>query len=296
MKLILPSKIKKETVPKITHEVFDNKLHPKYDNFELDLSDVDYIEPGGIVALTNIISLLQHKGVKGKLTLGKNNSEKHNKVINYLIDSYFFARKFDYLKTREPFNNLTILPLEQINFSKIFSWKDDALDSWLKRNTNNNSSFSNVKTVVDEIYNNIKDHSTEEVGSIFGQFIPSKNILILCISDFGVGIPTLLRDKYPSLKDNELLEMSIVEGVSTQSTPRNRGAGLKNIIRSATINGIGTVYIMSNYGIIEIENEKVIRSKNTDKFYPGTFYEIRIDITNNNLYDSEAKEEFEWSL
>ena len=44
LKLILPSKIKKETVPKITHEVFDNKLHPKYDNFELDLSDVDYIE------------------------------------------------------------------------------------------------------------------------------------------------------------------------------------------------------------------------------------------------------------
>ena len=282
MKLILPSKIKKETVPKITHEVFDNKLQPKYDNFELDLSDVDHIEPGGIVALTNIISLLQHKGVKGKLKLGKNDSEKHNKVVNYLIDSYFFARKFDYFKTREPVNNLTILPLEQINFSKIFSWKDDALDRWLKRNTNNNSSFSNVKTV--------------EVGSIFGQFIPSKNILILCISDFGVGIPTLLRDKYPGLKDNELLEMSIVEGVSTQSTPRNRGAELKNIIRSATINGIGTVYIMSNYGIIEIENEKVIRSKNTDKFYPGTFYEIRIDITNNNLYDSEAKEEFEWSL
>ncbi|MCJ1992936.1 hypothetical protein GYN14_10685, partial [Lactococcus piscium] len=99
MKLILPSKIKKETVPKITHEVFDNKLQPKYDNFELDLSDVDHIEPGGIVALTNIISLLQHKGVKGKLKLGKNDSEKHNKVVNYLIDSYFFARKFDYFKT-----------------------------------------------------------------------------------------------------------------------------------------------------------------------------------------------------
>lgn len=295
MRIELPSKMKKETIPKLTHEVFDSNLYPKSDYFEFDFKKVDFIEPGGIVALTNIISLLQQKGVKGILKLGgEPGSEKHQKMLNYLADSWFFIRKFNKEAVKKPSNLPTLLPLQEINFSKIFSWKNYQLDFWLKQNTKSSSSFSNIKTVVEETYNNIKDHSTEEVGCIFGQFYPRKGELVLCISDFGIGIPNSLKKICPDLKDNELLEKSIIEGISTQTTPRNRGAGLSNIIRSATKKGIGKVYIMSNYGIIEIENEEVVSSKNTNKFYPGTFIEITIDVTNPDLYDSETEEEFEW--
>lgn len=295
MRIELPSKMKKETIPKLTHDVFDSELQPKSNYFEFDFKKVDFIEPGGIVALTNIISLLQHKGVNGMLKLGGDpGSKKHQQMLNYLADSHFFIRKFNKEAVKKPSNLPDLLPLEEINFSKIFSWKDYQLDFWLKNNTQSSSSFSNIKTVVEETYNNIKDHSTEDVGCIFGQFNSRKGEFVLCISDFGIGIPNSLKNICPGLEDNELLEKSIIEGVSTRTTPRNRGAGLSNIVRSATKNGIGKVYIMSNYGIIEVENEEIILSKTTNKFYPGTFIEITIDVNNPDLYDSEVEEEFEW--
>lgn len=293
----LPTKMKKENIPKITHEVFDDNLKPKSDYFEFDFSKVDFIEPGGVVALCNLISLLKAKGVKGVLKLGKQPyNDKHKKVLNYLADSYFFIKKFDIAAVREPVFSQTVLTIEEINFSRFFSWKDQRLDLWLKNNTKTRSSFTNIRTVMDEIYNNIKDHSTEDVGCVFGQFYPNKNEIILCISDFGIGIPASLRNLYPELTDSQLLEKSLEEGVTTRTTPRNRGAGLHTIINSATKNRVGEVYIMSNYGIIEVVNEKVISSKDTNKFYPGTFFEIKIDITNPNLYESETEEDFEWSF
>ncbi|WP_155114643.1 hypothetical protein [Lactococcus cremoris] len=164
--------MKKENIPKITHEVFDDNLKPKSDYFEFDFSKVDFIEPGGVVALCNLISLLKAKGVKGVLKLGKQPyNDKHKKVLNYLADSYFFIKKFDIVAVREPVFSQTVLTIEEINFSKFFSWKDQRLDLWLKNNTKTRSSFTNIRTVMDEIYNNIKDHSTEDVGLFLVSFI-----------------------------------------------------------------------------------------------------------------------------
>lgn len=118
--------------------------------------------------------------------------------------------------------------------------------------------------------------------------------ITISISDFGIGIPTSLKQIDNTKNDAELLTMACQEGISTRSTPRNRGAGLTNIITSLTNSGIGTIHIKSNYGIIEIENKNLSKVEVSKSFYPGTLFSIDLLIDNDELYDFDEEEEFEW--
>jgi hypothetical protein len=90
-----------------------------------------------------------------------------------------------------------------------------------------------------------------------------------------------------------LIREAFEEGFSTESTPRNRGAGLPNIKR-LTNNRIATIQIISNYGILSIADGEIVKYKDSDFNYSGTFFEIRIDTSNSSLYDDEIEEDFEW--
>jgi hypothetical protein len=39
-----------------------------------------------------------------------------------------------------------------------------------------------------EIFNNISEHSRYDIGSVFGQYFPNENAIIIAVSDMGLGI------------------------------------------------------------------------------------------------------------
>lgn len=82
--------------------------------------------------------------------------------------------------------------------------------------------------------------------------------------------------------------------MSSQSIPQNRGAGLANIMKTLTTNSVGEFTIISNCGIVNIKNNIVNSSDVLEESYPGTFFEIKIDTSNDNLYDLDEEEEFKW--
>ena len=215
--------------------------------------------------------------------------------MEYLSDCAFFANFEQAEIFKHPCLRSTTLEVKTVETRKINQWKQSDLMTWLQRCTKTNNNFSSICVAIDEIFNNISDHSTEEIGSIFGQFFPKNNTIKIAVSDFGIGIPKSIEDKFSlQLPDNQLIEHALKEGVSSQSVPQNRGAGLSNITRSLTINNIGNVTIISNCGIVEISDEEIVKSESFQESYPGTFFELEIDISNPHLYDPEEEEDFEW--
>ena len=98
---------------------------------------------------------------------------------------------------------------------------------WLRRRTNSPScSFGNLKVCLAEIFNNIQDHSGQDIGCLFGQHHPNEQRMLIAISDFGVGIPTTVRNVRPRLDDAEALVHAIRDGFTSKLMPRHRGAGL----------------------------------------------------------------------
>lgn len=65
-------------------------------------------------------------------------------------------------------------------------------------------------------------------------------------------------------------------------------------IKRLTNNRVSTIQVISNCGRLRLANGKIDSFGDSIYNYSGTFFEIRIDISNLSLYDDEAEEEFEW--
>ena len=109
---------------------------------------------------------------------------------------------------------------------------------------------SNVATgfkyMVDEILDNITEHSESDRGYIFAQAYPHKGFLDVCIADRGV---TLL-GSYLKLENNEIADdMEAIKaanrGISSKNRPEaeNRGYGIRTS-KGMLVDGLGGQYLM----------------------------------------------------
>lgn len=296
----IPSYFTQDGIDKVLESVVNPDLTPVSTKIKFDLTNVEFIDPCGMTALYNICLWLEKtEDVQATFLLNPiDKLPKYNeRPMMYLVDCGFFKKFFgEQLIYKEPRIRDTTLPVRTLKSEESYEWKEAFLKPWLQRCCNRYCEFSNIQTAVDEIFNNIADHSNQDIGCVFAQFFPNLKKIKISISDFGIGIPTSMKTLNPEKNDAELLAMACKEGVSTKSTPRNRGAGLTNIIMSLTNASIGAVHIQSNYGIIEVENETVVRREVSKNFYPGTLFSIELNLDNEELYDYDEEEDFEWFI
>lgn len=297
LNITIPRNLNTHTVTDFLSQVITPDLTPVATEIEFDMTKIGFIEPGGVVALTNLINWLNKHQVSSTFFINQtkqNIGTDNYKSMLYLADCHFFKKQFknDFFKTPKIRN--TTLPISDISVQQFYSWCENELIPFLKKSTQKwDAEFSNIRIATEEIFNNIKDHSTEEIGCVFAQFYPRKHEIKIAFSDFGIGIPSSLSKIYPNKKHSELLKLSIKEGTSTKSTPRNRGAGLGNIVNSITANDIGNVQLISNRAKMDTRGADITYTE-MSSFYPGTFFNLTIDVSNKNLYYVEEEEEFEW--
>ena len=297
--VIVPAKFTKYTINNFLEQIISESLAPLDNEISIDLSSLEFIDVGGVACLYNICMWLAEEtsvGASFKLN-SVNPSFKNKKAMKYLEDCGFFAHFFSEKDIFGPTNlRNTTLPIKLLRVSESYQWNQFTLKAWLQACTGRLAEFSNVQVGVEEIFNNIQDHSSKNIGCVFGQYFPNKkdNQICITISDFGTGIPTVMRNKFGDNTDLNLLIHALQEGVSTRSTPRNRGAGLPNIMRSLTNSNVGTVHILSNHAKIIIEDGTISKVATLENYYPGTFFEISINVDNEKLYEGEEEEEFEW--
>lgn len=288
--IFLPRRITADNVAIVSNNFIDSDKNPKDSSIIIDINNVKFTEPAGIVLLFNLFKLLDDKI---NLYIDDNNELSNGK--QYLFDSGIFD---PFLKEApEKYRRDTILTLKNIGTEEYYQWHDGILKSWLRLCTKRHrNDFTAIKTTIEEIFNNIKDHSSVNSGAVYGQFYPRNNELVIVLADLGIGIPTALRNsgKFDrNLSDSKLILKAFEEGVSTESTPGNRGAGLPNIKR-LTNNRVSTIQVISNYGRLGLANGEITSLGDSIYNYSGTFFEIRIDISNSSLYDDEIEEDFKW--
>lgn len=319
-RIIVPQKLKKYSIREVViafRKYVDNPDESR--KIVLDLTKVTFIEPSGVIALSNIVQwATKHNEVAvGVQVLSDTSCKGKNRdAMEYLADCGFFASISQPDAFKSPCARPTMLRVRDLAANRVEQWKVSELKNWLQTQTKRRNEFTSVCTAIGEIFNNINDHSREKIGCIFGQYYHNIEEIKIAVSDFGIGIPQSIKNKLDDAlffdklktfssfkeipietilkKDNLLIEFALTEGISTQSLPQNRGAGLAYVKKTITNNKIGEFTIISNCGIVSIKDNDIVLSTTLEESYPGTFFEIKIDTSNGSLYDLDVEEEFEW--
>lgn len=295
--VILPPQFNRDTMYSVLKQCINESLVPTCKKIIFNLEHLSFIEPSGLTILSNTIEWLQLNkcdvSIKFKRYTSSSPTSENKKVMQFLNDIEFFSEYMD-VEISEPLGKRrNTCPLELINYKDSVSWVRNSFIPWIGGILNVNvADLDYLQISLEEIFNNIADHSTVGTACISAQYFPRAEEIKICVSDFGVGIPMSLRKKFPQLSDSELLKKATDFGVSSENQPHNRGAGIGNIIKAITNDNLGVVHLHSNNGIITASNNNMSCSQEKS-FYPGTFYEFNIDAKIARKVNN-PEEEFVW--
>jgi hypothetical protein len=153
----------------------------------------------------------------------------------------------------------------------------------------NGQVFQAISYLVDEMVNNIKDHSREERGYIFSQYYPSRGMLDICIGDLGIQFKgSYQRTGRKDIDTNEKALQSALLGVSSKMDSM-RGFGFRTS-KNLLVNGLkGKFFLVSGnaflYGSEGVPDH--IRTLDTNNLgsWPGTMVYMRIPYQLSQDFD-----------
>jgi anti-sigma regulatory factor (Ser/Thr protein kinase) len=292
-RISLPSRFDEATMYEVLHAVTGDDGRLTDADFEFDFSALGFIEPVGVVSLGNLLGLLQRRGA----TFRFSGLQPRSAAIEYLDDCGFFQLISGSVLSSHAALRETTFPFSRITHAKSAFWLETSLVCWLAaRIAASPPALASLKTCIMEIFNNIRDHSRQEIANIFAQHFPNQKKVEIAVSDFGIGIPGAMRERYPRMADVEAIAAATNEGITSKSLLRNRGAGLPLLIDYVVMRNTGRVTIISNSGGVAFRKDgsahSVIQLEDNG-FYPGTLIVIKID-TNLFVPDDVEREDFEW--
>lgn len=242
----------------------------------VDFNDVRFMDTDDFVVLACLIESFHIKGCDIKFIGGTEGFNNH--LFNIKFKEYWKGG-FDRNRFTLSYNQTTLC-LWKISESMIYSYSMYARQYFER--------FAKDKDLIplasnmDEVFNNIFDHSKSPVtGYIITQYYPKNNKLSFSVCDFGIGIPTSINEsdieKESDLEDWKAILKSLEKGFSVNSTPRNRGFGLNNILEF-TESSNGRLLIISNNGIVEKKSGEMYRAGSSDFNFKGTLVKVEVDL------------------
>ncbi|MEE1611862.1 ATP-binding protein [Microvirga sp. CF3016] len=242
----------------------------------IDFGKLTFIEPVGVTFISNLCHWLAHQGCKVTFL----NTDVRSEALIYLDDSQFFEQHTRKKLSPSSAPRSTTRPLQRVLQSSSHAWLTSNLIPWLaSRLSVSEDDLYQLRICLSEIFNNIKDHTAHDVGSIFVQHFPNSNTVSIAVADFGVGIPETVRRIRPELSDNAALVQAAQEGFTSRSTHQNRGAGLDYLMRAVVLANGGFVTIYSRRGAVKfsrgasgLQAEPIPGGG----FCPGTTIEVHI--------------------
>ncbi len=294
----LPAYFNTNTMLPFCAQVVDEQRDAKCSAVTFDFSRLVFVEPVGVVVLSNLIEYFKQLGCKVRFA----NHTTRTKGTEFLDDSLFFER---YLKRRifaDSGPRGTTIPLRLIHATAAQDFLLNELMPWIATSVGmTTASLDSVRVSLEEILHNVRDHSGVQIGCVFAQHFPMRERIQVAISDFGQGIPAQVRTKVPDASDPAALRLACNEGFSTQSNVQNRGAGLPTLISYVTRRNGGNVLIAAGTGELSAAptpsgpHPFKITARQSDGNYPGTLVRVilRTDTLERSAADAEP-ESFEW--
>lgn len=285
----LPNIFSRETMFVLLGAVLDENHDYRHRRITLDFSSLSAIQVGGVAVICNLIEAARKAGSKVDLA-----GVEECKAAKFLKGSGFSD-----LYVRNSFKNeknKEHLTLRLVGYEKSQSYIRDHAIPWIASIIGSDErALGNLQVCLEEIFNNIVDHSTIDVGCTYANFDRSKNLIHFCISDFGIGIPANVRKKMQIGTDSGAISMACKEGFTTQTTGRNRGAGLHILLNNIVVRNRGFVQIFSGKGVYSCQNmagKLKASGKNVDGSYPGTMIYMQIDV--RSFRPDDISEDFSW--
>lgn len=214
--------------------------------------------------------------------------------IKFLDDSLFFEQHLGEKLNKWSSPRQTTRPLVEIRHTESHDWVRNSFVPWLSECSGIAShDLSELATCISELFNNIDDHTEYDVGSIFAQWYPKEERVIVAIADFGSGIPSTVRRVKKDLDDVDAILAAFEDGFTSQSTPRNRGVGLYFLLQNVVENLGGKLSVCSAHGSISFEKDGdslIYVPYSGDGLCPGTlivleFSTVCIEKTEGDLED-----------
>lgn len=258
----------------------------------VDFNRVKFLETDDFVMLACLIESFYDQGSQVVFEGGATSLNNH--LFNIKFKEYWkdgFNRESFTLS-----HNQTTLCLWKISQQMIYNYSNYAKE-YFERFTDNKDLIP-LASNIDEVFNNIFDHSNSPVsGYIITQYYPKNNKISFSVCDFGVGIPSsinndLINRQMKPLDDWKAILKSLERGYSIKSTPRNRGFGLNNILE-LTESSNGRLQILSNTGVVEKRAGEMYRGGNVDFNFSGTLVKVEVDL-NTFVEKDELEEIFEF--
>lgn len=266
---------------------------PRHEIVSFDFSGLRFIEGDGLTVFCNTIEWLRKRGVRCLFR----HYQVPSDAVRYLDDCGFFRTYLGAPLDPSASVRDTTLPFKKVRHADSHSWLEHEVSPWLAHKIGTvPEALYDVRTCIKEIFNNIVDHSTEEIGCIHIQWYPNRSQIHIAISDFGRGIPAAIAQGYSPADDGDAILLATQEGVTTKSIPTNRGAGLSILIDYVVARNQGAVDIYSGRGSLRC----AYRSGGTTKrpragsaYYPGTLFNIWL---RTDLIDRVElrREDLEW--
>jgi anti-sigma regulatory factor (Ser/Thr protein kinase)/anti-anti-sigma regulatory factor len=259
----------------------------------IDFRKLDFIEPVGVTFLSNLVDWLHSRNVDVAFL----NHDRETPALCFLDDALFFEQILGSKLRSSASPRSTTRPLQHITHEYSHSWLRANLVPWLAGKLGvTNASLYGFQVCVSEIFNNIKDHTHLDIGSIFVQQFPNLDRVNISVADFGRGIPDAVRASKPALNDAQAIVQAVEGGFTTKSTPRNRGAGLDYLLQTVVAGNGGNVTIFSLSGHVLFYPRGTgigAQAYPSRGFCPGTTIDISLR-TDTIVQLGDEPEELEW--
>lgn len=279
--------------------VLFQEIHARFGRFDeippivdFDFSYMSFVRPSGVVFLSNLCRYLQRQG--SRVTFS--GLSPVSPSIRFLDDALFFEQHLGHKLISESVPRVTTQPLLEIHLEQSHGWIGFRLIPWLSNCSGvEEIHLAEFRTCISELFNNIKDHTELDVGSIFAQWYPNERSLEICLADFGAGIPKTVERVCEGLSDSEAISRAFEDGFTSQSLPTNRGVGLHYLQQNVVESLNGTIEVNSASGSLFIEKVGNLVRKMPYQhlgFCPGTLINMRISTDRIDRTDDDGA--FTW--
>jgi hypothetical protein len=245
-------------------------------NLCLDFTSVVNAYPNGMVPIIATVENLRHKGISFKVLLPNHfNTRKMFRSVNwaYLLSPSDFDAS-------EAHHDRHLVTRRFTDAAEQKSVVDDFMDVVLRNISAPRPIFSGLEWSVNEITDNVLNHS----NSIFGGLIQANiylknNTVAFAVADAGRGILASLSEGIPSLRTDSQAIGEAIKAEVTRGAKFGQGNGLAGAVRVTTLSG-GSFELTSGKSRLLVTPTE---SKNSDRrpfqYFQGTAVAGQIRIS-----------------
>jgi hypothetical protein len=265
------------------------KLNKDWETIVVDFGKNKFLVPHYLGPLSCILEEKRKRGIEIKVI----NETTYAQTVHF--ENGFFQPPFSEENISfEAYKHKTFIPVIHFPTSKLAQdskFRDNllsAVNQILKKQLKLPINIlSAIYYMLDELTQNIVDHSEISFGTIFGQFYPGKKYLDLNICDSGNGLykSYINSGKHNPISNKEAINFGVY-GKSTKNIPESRGFGL-NTSRNMLTKGMGgQFFLMTGNGFfIQNSNIEEIITLDDQMAFNGCMLNLRIPLIDAKDFD-----------